>query len=177
MKIIGTFKEVLQTDTSLRVTFDIPKHYIHSVRELSHERLLEIEINERKAQRSLRQNALLWELIHQIDLHENGRTDKDSEMALYINLIKLAKIRIDYYQTLPEAIESLLRAYRYVEIKESRMTEKGTETVVLACYKGSSNFDTKEMSDFIDTILNYATKVGLNTDYYVDELTLKPVRR
>jgi len=177
MKIIGTFKEVFRTDTSLRIVFDIPKHYIHSVSDLSKERLLEIDINERKAQRSLRQNALLWELINQIDLHENGRTDKDSEMNLYINLIKLAKIRIDYYQTLPDVVESLLRAYRYVEVKESRISEKGSETVVIACYKGSSQFDSKEMSDFIETVLNYASRIGLNIEYYVDELTLQPIRR
>ena len=176
MKITGTFKEVLHTDVSLRITFDIPKHYLNTVHELSKERLLEIDINERKGQRSLRQNALLWELIHQIDLHENGRTDKDSEMALYINLIKLAKIKIDYYQTLPEATESLLRAYRYVEVKESRTSEKGTETVIIACYKGSSQFDKDEMTNFIETIFNYASNIGLNTDYYVDELSLKPVR-
>jgi hypothetical protein len=62
--------------------------------------LLEIDVNEKKSQRSLRQNALLWELISQIDIHENGRTHKESEMLLYANLIKMAKIRIDYYQTL-----------------------------------------------------------------------------
>lgn len=177
MKLIGTFREVLHTDSSLRITFDVPRHYIQSIQELSKERLLEIDINERKGQRTLRQNALLWELIHQIDLHENGRTHKDSEMALYINLIKLAKIRIDYYQTLPEATESLLRAYRYVEVKESRTSEKGTETVVIACYRGSSQFTKEEMTDFIETIFNYATQIGMNIDYYVDELSLKPIRR
>ena len=35
----------------------------------------------------------------------------------------------------------------------------------------------EEMTDFIETIFNYATQIGMNIDYYVDELSLKPIRR
>jgi len=177
MKIIGKFNEFTYTDISLRISFDIPKHYLKSVKELSKERLLEIDVNEKKSQRSLRQNALLWELISQIDIHENGRTHKESEMLLYANLIKMAKIRIDYYQTLEEAGEMLSKAYRYIEEKERRPNEKGSETVVYACYRGSSQFDIKEMTDFIETIINYATHIGMNVEYYADELSLKTSTR
>jgi hypothetical protein len=176
MKFIGTFREVLHTDTSIRVTFDISKHYYRTVNELSKERLLEIEVNEKRGQRSLNQNRLLWELIHQIDLSENGRVDKDSEMNLYMNLIKMSKIRIDYFQTLREAKEMLENAYRVVEEKESRIS-KGVETVVYACYRGSSHFNKEEMTSFIETVLNYASQLGLNIDTYVDELSLKPFRQ
>jgi hypothetical protein len=176
MKFIGTFREVLHTDTSIRVTFDIGKQYYRTVNELSKERLLEIEVNEKRGQRSLNQNRLLWELIHQIDLAENGRVDKDSEMNLYMNLIKMSKIRIDYFQTLREAKEMLENAYRVVEEKESRIS-KGVETVVYACYRGSSHFNKEEMTLFIETVLNYASQLGLNIDTYVDELSLKPFRQ
>lgn len=175
MKLIGTFREVLHTDNSIRITFDVSKHYYRSVSDLSKERLLEIDVYEKKGQRTLNQNRLLWELIHQIDLAENGRVDRDSEMNLYINLIKLSKIRIDYFQTLKEAKPMLENAYRYVEEKESRMSN-GVETVVYACYRGSSHFNKDEMTDFIESVLNYAQELGLNIDSFVDELSLKPIR-
>jgi hypothetical protein len=71
----------------------------------------------------------------------------------------------------------LSKAYRYIEEKERRPNEKGSETVVYACYRGSSQFDIKEMTDFIETIINYATHIGMNVEYYADELSLKTSTR
>jgi diaminopimelate decarboxylase len=40
-------------------------------------------------------------------------------------------------------------------------TDKGVELVAFKCYIGSSQFDTKEMTELIDTALDYAHEVGV----------------
>ena len=58
--------------------------------ELDKTRDYEVTLKEWKESRSLRQNRFLWALIHEIDQKENGFLS--DEMAVYRNLIKLAKI-------------------------------------------------------------------------------------
>ena len=170
MKIIGRKKDVLFSEKGLVISFEVPQHYHEVLGKIDTERLLEIDIKDKKSQRTLNQNALLWQLIHTIDIFENGHTDKESEMNLYTNLIKMAKIRIDYLQSLPEAKETLLQVYRVVEDKDRRTSEKGVETVVFACYRGTSQFTTEEMSDFIDTVIAYAHQIDMHIPYYEQEL-------
>ena len=41
-------------------------------------------------------------------------------------------------------------------------TEKGVELVAFKCYIGSSRYDTKEMTELIDTALDYANEIGID---------------
>ncbi|QIK70865.1 hypothetical protein G7062_11410 [Erysipelothrix sp. HDW6C] len=172
MKLIGKLRDFFFTDKDIVVTFTIGRQYWKSLNKIDKERLLDISINDKKSQRTLEQNRMIWALIHEIDKHENGSTDKGSEMELYKNLIKNARIQIDYLQGLEQTKESLSKVYRVVEIIERRTTDKA-DTVVFGCYRGTSQFDKEEMSIFIEVVLSYAEQIGLGTTYYVDELTLR----
>lgn len=133
---------------------------------------VEIEIKPYKSSRSKEQNALLWQLIHEIDRKENGR--QLDEMSIYRNLIKRARIRTEYLMMTEEAYEELERKslFRCLEKIEERVSDKGSAWVV-RCYYGSSKFNTKEMHDFIETTLDYAERIGIDTLKYSD---LKYVR-
>lgn len=171
MKLIGKFLRFAFTEKGdIEATFVVSNHFLQSLQKLDKERLLDIKVDEKKSQRSLDQNRLLWKLIHEIDVHENGNTDKDSEMYLYMNLIKGSRIELDYLQGLETMKEPLERVYRVVEVKERRRSEKGVETCVFACYKGSSHFTVEEMSRFIDYTLGYASKLDIEIAYYQREL-------
>ena len=67
--------------------------------------------------------------------------------------------------------------YRVVEIVEKRLNDNDVETCVFACYIGSSNFDKKQLSDFVETILHYAGRIGLEITYYSNGLRRGPYRK
>lgn len=172
MKLIGKFKEYTFTDKSMLIQFEVPKRYLQSIQRIDTEKLLELDIQNRKSQRSLKQNSYLWALIAEIDKHENRHTDKDSQMLLYINLIKMARVRIDYLQTIPEVLPTLENVFRYVKEIETRVSEKGVETKLYECYRGTSQFNQEEMSDFINVTIQYAESLDIDVTYYRDMLLL-----
>lgn len=127
-----------------------------------------VEISKPKNKRTLNQNAMLWELIGQIDMKENGsRADDES---IYKVILKMAGQGIEYLQGLPEAKTTLEKFYRIVDVVDERTNEKGTLTCVYRCFKGISQMSTIEMSSVIDNALIYAKNVGISTDYYEEHL-------
>lgn len=123
-----------------------------------------IEIKKPSNKRSLNQNAYLWEMIGQISMKENGNRTADE--SIYANILQMAGAKVDYIQGLPEVEETLKKFYRVVIVAEKRTNEKGVETHVYKCYRGTSEMDTKEMSLVIDKALEYATQVGLDSAYW-----------
>lgn len=125
---------------------------------------LRVQFSEYRAQRSLTQNAKLWALISEIDIAENGRASEDGEMAVYCNLIKMARVKTELIMAERDALEEMIRRkiFRHIEI----LQEYNDNVVSCRCYYGSSTFDTKEMSDLIESALDYATNLGINIDEY-----------
>lgn len=123
---------------------------------------LTVEFKPYKSQRSLNQNALLWSLISEIDLAENGRPSEQGEMSIYANLIKMAGISTAIYTTTREAYEETKRRklFRHIEVLADG------ETITWRGYYGSSTFDTAEMNLLIDTAKDYAQNLGINTEDY-----------
>ena len=119
-----------------------------------------IKIEDIKSKRTLQQNKYIWEIISQIDKKINGYMS--DEMSIYISLIKQAKIKTVYIETVEEAKKELLKVFRYVEDIEDRVSSKGIKTVLYRCYYGTSKFDKKEMTDFIECLINYAYEVGID---------------
>lgn len=118
---------------------------------------LTVEFKPYKSQRTLNQNALLWSLISEIDLAENGRPSEAGEMSIYANLIKTAKVSTATFTTLPEALEEVRRRklFRHIEVLAEG------HTVTWVGYYGSSTFDTAEMNLLIETAKDYATQLGV----------------
>lgn len=124
---------------------------------------LEITLEKPHRKKTLLQNNYLWALLGEISIKENG-TRADDEI-IYTNILKACGAKIDYFQTIPETVESLKRFYRVVEIVENR-----GKTVMCKCYPGTSTMNTEEMSLVIDKTLEYAAEIGLDTDYWKGKL-------
>ena len=155
----------------IELTLTIPKQYHTQIDKLDTERIYELDIKERSNQRTLAQNNLIWALMIEIDKKENGLASESGVNDIYMNLIKMARIQVEYWQGLEEMKKALEGGrYRVVDIVEKRQSGNDVETCIFACYLGSSSFDKKQLSDFVETILNYASKIGLEITYYNEGL-------
>ena len=115
---------------------------------------LAVKIDRYKAKRSLNANAYAWLLIGKI-----GNSTRASKEEVYFRMLKdygqsdlvsvLAHIPVEhYFKYYEEAGESTLNGKLF---KHYRV------------YKGSSEFDTREMSIFIDGIVSEAKNLGIET--------------
>ena len=129
------------------------------------DKALTVEVKEAKAKRTVRQNALLWALISEIDLTENGRTSEDGEMAIYCNLIRMARIKtLDYAMTEEAYLHTVKQGiFRHIEVMSH---DEYYGTMDVRCYLGTSHFDTKEMNNFIAATLDYAANLKMDLTNY-----------
>lgn len=139
------------------VTFELThkKSALSMVDELKDIPKLSIKIDKFRERRSLNANNYAWHLITQI-----GNATRSSKDEVYFLMLKrygqsemisvLAHVPINkFVKYCEEAGESSLNGKLF---KHYRV------------YKGSSEFDTKEMSIFIDGIVSEAKELGIPTD-------------
>lgn len=112
------------------------------------------EIKEYKEKRSLSQNAYAWKLITEL-----GDVLRKSKEEVYLQMLK------DYGQSTIIVVASdinILGYFKYYEKIKSFMN-KGKKFDEYKIYKGSSEYDSKEMSIFIDGIVQECKQLGIET--------------
>lgn len=112
------------------------------------------EIKEYKEKRSLSQNAYAWKLIMEL-----GNVLRKSKEEVYLQMLK------DYGQSTIIVVASdinILGYFKYYEKIKSFMNKDKTFDEY-KIYKGSSEYDSKEMSIFIDGIVQECKNVGIET--------------
>lgn len=119
------------------------------------------EPKEINSKRTIQQNKFMWkclELISELELA--GRTDSEYVMDLYAKMLEKSGAKYEYLMGMESTIPELLKVFRAVKIVEYR-EYNSKKMCVLKCFYGSSKMNTKEMNNLIDTILDYATNIGL----------------
>ena len=116
---------------------------------------LAIKVDKHREKRSLNANNYAWKLITEI-----GNETRQSKEDVYLKMLKrygqsdmvsvLAEIPVQYY-------------FKYYE-EAGESTLNGKLFKHYRVYKGSSEFDTKEMSIFIDGVVFEAKDLGIPTD-------------
>jgi len=162
MILTGRPDRVLEFKGEAIISFTVDGYLTREFGKLE-DKLYKIEITEVKSRKSLMQLRYLWKLIHDI-----ARAEGSDEMEVYCNIVKMAKIKTVFIETVPQAKRDLEKAFRAVIERDVRTSQKGVTTSVFECYYGVSTFDVKEMSEFIDRMLDYATQVGVNMSEYGD---------
>lgn len=111
-------------------------------------------IKEYKPKRSLSQNAYAWKLITEI-----GNILRKSKEEVYLQMLK------DYGQSEVVSILSEVVPDGYFKYFEAIGTGivNNKEFTHYKIYKGSSEFDSKEMTIFIDGIIQECTQLGIPT--------------
>ena len=112
------------------------------------------EIKEYKPKRTLSQNSYAWVLINEL-----ANKMKMSKEEMYINLLE------DYSQCLMIPVEKgkkpngYFKYYKYI----ATTSINGKEADYYKVFKGSSEFDTEEMSIFLDGIIQECKQLGIET--------------
>ena len=112
------------------------------------------EVKEYKKKRSLNANNYAWELMTQI-----GNVLRKSKEEVYLQMLE------DYGQREMVSILSSINIKGYFkyykEAGKSVLNDK--EFTHYHIYKGTSEYDTKEMSIFIDGVVQEAEQLGIQT--------------
>jgi hypothetical protein len=116
---------------------------------------ISLKVDEYKEKRSLNANNYAWKLITEI-----GNRTRQSKEEVYLLMLKR------YGQSEMVSVLANVPFGKFVkyfdEVGESEL--KGKLFKHYRVYQGSSEFDTKEMSIFIDGIVSEAKDLGIPTD-------------
>lgn len=112
------------------------------------------EIKEKRNKRSKSQNAYAWELISKI-----ADTLRKSKEDVYLQMLK------DYGQSEIVSMLSIINPKGYFKYYEPIGTGivNNKEFTHYKIFKGSSEFDTKEMTIFIDGIIQECKQLDIET--------------
>lgn len=150
----------LSQDFSGKVTLtvEVDKGSIQVAREL-YDSLngldLSVTIKQWRERRSLNANAYCWKLCTEIA--NILRSDKES---VYVKMLK------DYGQSEVVSVVSSVDVSGYFKYYDVFGTgsANGKEFIHYRVYKGSSEYDTKEMSILLDGIIEVAKEMGIQTE-------------
>ncbi len=135
----------------LKLTFLINTN-INSPEKLMEAELLDIEAKKHRNRRSTNANAYAWKLITEIADVLGESKDKLYENMLY----EYGQVKL--YPTLKnEPPDGYFKYYRFFQ--EGYLNGKECDWYKVA--KGSSEYDTKEMSIFIDGVVQEAKELGI----------------
>ena len=139
---------------------NLPREYQKDVNEINKliesDKLKTIELKQFKEKRSLDSNAYCWVLIDKI-AKKLGTTDEE----VYIKMLKRYGTK-DYVAALEDAKPILEKVYKIVEaISDCSINDKTGKTFRLI--RGSSTYDSLEMSQLINGIVDEAKTLGIET--------------
>ena len=169
MRFIGKFKDFTQGFNGDRtISFTVDNYLNKALLEgLDNTKDYAIEIKEVRHKRSIQQNRYMWLLLAEISQAIDGT--KANDYDYYIYCLEKANAKFDYIACLKEAENTLKENFRAVKyIKDIELN--GKQGAMYKVFIGSSKMDTKEMTVLIDTVLDLASKVGIDTGYWSDLL-------
>ena len=153
-KMCAVEKEILSG--GYKIAFTTPE--LPELEGLTKDKLLEVKVKVKRHRRSLDANAYAWVLINQI-----AKVLGSSDQEVYLNAIKNYG-QIAFPMRVPHGTEvapdnggkDAMKLYFFF------YEYNGKDDCYLV-YRGSSTYDTKEMSDFIDGVVQDAKELGIDT--------------
>ncbi len=122
---------------------------------------LTVEIRPYKSKRSVEQNRLMWEMLDLLSEKANGKRDSEAVWETYIIMLERFGAKYEYLMALPEAEKMLKEQFRASVIVEER-DYNGKKMNIYKCFYGSSKFNTKEMTEFINSIQEELRELGVS---------------
>lgn len=122
---------------------------------------LEIEVKPYKSKRSLEQNRLLWALLEKMAKAVSGVNSTITREECYCVMLEEAGVKYEILYALRETEKELRRSFRAVRNTGEIEIINGKEYAVYQCFIGSSKFNTKEMTDLIEAVLDKLTELGV----------------
>lgn len=158
MECTGKLKSVSKNWISRKweVTFEINEDITASIDKIR-DKMLNLTAKIHREKRSLDANAYAWVLMQKIA--EAIHTDK---WSVYLMMLERYSPVFTHINVRPEAVERVMGEWRTVKVL-GPIQVNGSSGIQLQCYFGSSTFDSKEMSSFIDGIVSECKEMGIET--------------
>lgn len=125
---------------------------------------LTIKVVQYRAKRSLDANSYMWTLLEKIRKKLHNAT---TTWEIYMRMLEAYGECVYLPAQTEKEIEDLKAVFRIVKDKGQRilMTESGNlvNVHIMQCYKGSSLYNTKEMSLLIDGVVRECKELGIET--------------
>lgn len=128
--------------------------FLQEIFNLDKNTIYDVKINKHREKRSLNANNYLWELCTQI-----GDILRKSKEEVYFEML------VDYGQSIMVSVLSDIKLngfYKYYK-EAGKSILNGKEFTHYKIYKGSSEYDTKEMSILLDGVVQEARQLGIRT--------------
>ena len=128
--------------------------FLQEIFNLDKNTIYDVKIDKHREKRSLNANNYLWELCTQI-----GDILRKSKEEVYLDML------VDYGQSIMVSVLSDIKLngfYKYYK-EAGKSILNGKEFTHYKIYKGSSEYNTKEMSILLDGIVQEARQLGIRT--------------
>ena len=128
--------------------------FLQEIFNLDKNTIYDVKIDKHREKRSLNANNYLWELCTQI-----GDILRKSKEEVYLDML------VDYGQSIMVSVISDIKLngfYKYYK-EAGKSILNGKEFTHYKLYKGSSEYNTKEMSILLDGIVQEARQLGIRT--------------
>lgn len=122
---------------------------------------LEIEVKPYKSKRSLEQNRLLWALLEKMAKAVSCRNTTVTREECYCIMLEEAGVKYDYLLALPETEKELRKSFRALRNMGTTREVNGKELTMYQYFIGSSKFNTKEMTELIEAVLDKLAMLGV----------------
>ena len=128
--------------------------FLQEIFNLDKDTIYDVKIEKHREKRSINANNYLWELCTQI-----GNILKKSKEDVYLDML------VDYGQSIMVSVLSDVKLngfYKYYK-EAGKSILNGKEFTHYKLYKGSSEYDTKEMSILLEGVVQEARQLGIRT--------------
>ena len=125
-----------------------------------------VSMTEVRSKRTLEQNRLLWEVIHEIAVAEcgNNATSED-DWNIYIQALETANAKCEVVVVRKEAVDMLAETFRAYRVLGEVTSPNGWEMAQVKVFYGSSKMDVSEMGKLLDVVIDRAYRNGIELAY------------
>lgn len=129
---------------------------------------IRLTVKQYRESKTIKQNRMIWSILTTVSEYYNGTADRQSKEELYAKMIVQAEIQYEInpikLDNFEKHKETLSKSYRVINRTNVMYQLKDEVYVMCECYRGISQFDTKEAYRFIEVLLNYAYEtIGFET--------------
>ena len=158
MECIGKFKSISRDWLSGKweITFSTDENIPGGIDKIKDKLLLNV-VKQYREKRSLDSNAYAWVLMQKIA--EAIHSDK---WSVYLEMLEKYSRAFTHIIVRPDVVDRVKEEWRTVR-NLGEITVNGQTGIQLQCYFGSSTFDTKEMSVFIDGLIEECRQLEIET--------------
>lgn len=158
MEFIGHVSGVVRNFITGRynISFELDEGNISEIDKISNLKKLRITAKRYTQKRSLNSNAYAWHLMQEI-----AEVSNLTKWDVYIQCLKRYSRAFTHMIVHPEVIPRLEEEYRVV-IDLGEVMVNGNKGHQVQVYFGSSMFDSKEMSVFLDGIISECRDLGID---------------